>query len=140
MKATDDPYILQRGINHRLNKQVQEENANRQDLISVQNSFAQFEAHIIQTVQHGMGQFLQIMTAQAEHTKAAYGDMVGTSQRIPLDFEWNGFIQRNNTVLIDPSAPARTLADIRYVKPRSHSGCCFVKSQLSSIAQLLPVT
>jgi hypothetical protein len=40
--------------------------------------------------------------------------MVGTSQRIPLDFEWNGFIQRNNTVLIDPSAPARTISSISF--------------------------
>ncbi|KAJ4400999.1 hypothetical protein N0V91_008253 [Didymella pomorum] len=114
MTATDDPYILQRGIMHRLNKQVQEENNNRQDLISVQNSFAQFEAHIIQTIQHGMGQFMQVVNTQAEQTKNAYGDIVGSAQRIPLDFEWNGFIQRNNQVLIDPSAPARTVQDIRF--------------------------
>jgi hypothetical protein len=114
MKAADDPYILQRGVMHRLNKQVQEENNNRQDLISVQNSFAQFEAHIIQTVQHGMGQFMQVVNTQAEHTKAAYGDMIGNAQRIPLDFEWNGFIQRNNTILIDPSAPARTVSQIQF--------------------------
>ncbi|KAF2847512.1 hypothetical protein T440DRAFT_491945 [Plenodomus tracheiphilus IPT5] len=114
MKATDDPYVLQRGVMHRLNKQIQEENNNRQDLISVQNSFAQFEAHILQTVQHGMAQFLQVVTTQAEHTKSAYGDMVGTSQRIPPDFEWNGFIKRNNSVLIDPSAPARTISQIGF--------------------------
>ncbi|KAI8931517.1 hypothetical protein NX059_011176 [Plenodomus lindquistii] len=114
MKATDDPYILQRGVMHRLNKQIQEENNNRQDLISVQNSFAQFEAHILQTIQHGMAQFLQVVTTQAEHTKAAYGDMVGTSQRIPLDFEWSGFIQRNNQVLIDPSAPPRNISQVSF--------------------------
>lgn len=114
MTATDDPYILQRGVIHRLNKQVQEENNNRQDLISVQNSFAQFEAHIIQTIQHGMGQFMQVVNTQAEQTKNAYGDIVGTAQRIPLDFEWNGFIQRNNQVLIDPSSPARTVQDIKF--------------------------
>jgi hypothetical protein len=112
--AADDPYVLQRGVMHRLNKQVQEENNNRQDLISVQNSFAQFEAHIIQTVQHGMGQFMQVVTTQAEHTKTAYGDIVGTAQRIPLDFEWNGFIQRNNQILIDPSSPARTVDSINF--------------------------
>jgi hypothetical protein len=112
--AADDPYVLQRGVMHRLNKQVQEENNNRQDLISVQNSFAQFEAHIIQTVQHGMGQFMQVVTTQAEHTKTAYGDIVGTAQRIPLDFEWNGFIQRNNQILIDPSSPARTVDSISF--------------------------
>ncbi|KAL6710132.1 hypothetical protein ACN47E_009923 [Coniothyrium glycines] len=114
LKASDDPYILQRGVNHRLNKQVQEENNNRQDLISVQNSFAQFEAHIIQEIQQGLGKFLQVVSIQADHTKSAYGDMIGTSQRVPLDFEWNGFIQRNNTVLIDPSAPPRTMASISF--------------------------
>ncbi|KAJ4345962.1 hypothetical protein N0V95_005827 [Ascochyta clinopodiicola] len=114
MTATDDPYILQRGVMHRLNKQVLEENNNRQDLISVQNSFAQFEAHIIQTIQHGMGQFMEVVNTQAEQTKMAYGDIVGTAQRIPLDFEWNGFIQRNNQVLIDPSAPARTVQSINF--------------------------
>ncbi|KAF2472559.1 uncharacterized protein BDR25DRAFT_284052 [Lindgomyces ingoldianus] len=114
MSAADDPYVLQRGVMHRLNKQIQEENNNRQDLISVQNSFAQFEAHIIQTIQHGMGQFMQIVNTQAEQTKVMYGDMVGTAQRIPLDFEWNGFIQRNNNILIDPSAPARSVTNIHF--------------------------
>jgi hypothetical protein len=114
MTATDDPYVLRRGVLHRLNKQIQEENNNRQDLISVQNSFAQFEAHVLQTIQHGMGQFMQVVNAQAEQTKAMYGDMVGTTQRIPLDFEWNGFIQRNNGVLIDPSAPARSISTVHF--------------------------
>jgi hypothetical protein len=114
MTAADDPYVLQRGVMHRLNKQIQEENNNRQDLISVQNSFAQFEAHILQTVQQGMGQFMQVVNAQAEQTKVMYGDMVGTAQRIPLDFEWNGFIQRNSTVLIDPAAPPRSVANVNF--------------------------
>ncbi|KAF2713818.1 PH domain-containing protein [Pleomassaria siparia CBS 279.74] len=114
MTAADDPYVLQRGVMHRLNKQIQEENNNRQDLISVQNSFAQFEAHILQTVQQGMADFMLIVNAQAEATKELYGDMVGTTQRIPLDFEWNGFIQRNSTVLIDPAAPPRSTSNISF--------------------------
>ncbi|KAF2279760.1 uncharacterized protein EI97DRAFT_448415 [Westerdykella ornata] len=112
--ATDDPYVLQRGVLYRLNKQIQEENNNRQDLISVQNSFAQFEAHVIQTIQHGLGQFMQVVTAQAEQTKAMYADMVGTAQRIPLDFEWNGFVRRNSGILIDPSAPARSVTNVHF--------------------------
>ncbi|KAJ4299089.1 hypothetical protein N0V90_004333 [Kalmusia sp. IMI 367209] len=114
MTATEDPYVLQRGVMHRLNKQIQEENNNRQDLISVQNSFAQFEAHVIQTIQGGLGQFMQVVNTQAEQTKMAYGDMVGTAQKVPLDFEWNGFVQRNNTILIDPSAPARSVSNINF--------------------------
>ncbi|KAF2123261.1 hypothetical protein BDV96DRAFT_15973 [Lophiotrema nucula] len=114
MTATEDPYVLQRGVMHRLNRQIQEENNNRQDLISVQNSFAQFEAHIIQTVQHGLGQFMQVMSTMQEQKKAMYGDMVGKSQAVPLDFEWNGFIQRNSGILIDPSAPTRSVTNVHF--------------------------
>jgi hypothetical protein len=67
--AHDDPYVLQRGIRHRLNKQIIEENNNRQDLIQVQNSFAEFETHILQTLQHGLGQFNQLVAKQADQTK-----------------------------------------------------------------------
>jgi hypothetical protein len=137
MTAADDPYVLQRGVIHRLNKQVQEENNNRQDLISVQNSFAQFEAHIIQTVQHGMGQFMQVVNTQAEHTKTAYGDIVGTAQRIPLDFEWNGFIQRNNQVLIDPSSPARTVSSINFPNQNHRSTQALISGSLERKGKIM---
>jgi hypothetical protein len=36
--------------------------------------------------------------------------MTSTAQRIPHDFEWNGFVKRNSALLIDPSAPLRSLS------------------------------
>lgn len=114
VKAVDDPYVLQRGVYHRLNKQVQEENANRQDLLSVQNQFSQFEAHLVQTIQQGMGQFNQVVSHQAEATRNMYGDMVSTSQRMNPTFEWNGFVKRNNETLIDPNQPQRSLSNIAF--------------------------
>lgn len=110
----EDPYILQRQVYHRLNKQVIEENSNRDDMIAVQNSFAQFEAHIIQTFQNGLAQFNQIVSHQAEQTRTMYGDMLGTTQRIPPDFEWKGFLHRNSAILIDPSAPKRSVENIAF--------------------------
>ena len=114
LEAQNDPYILQRQVYHRLSRQVIEENNNRQDLLAVQNSFASFEAHILQSIQQGMGQFNTVVSKQAEATKTMYGDMVGTSQRIPLDFEWNGFVKRNIAVLIDPHAPTRSVQNITF--------------------------
>ncbi|CAA9966248.1 PH domain-containing protein [Pyrenophora teres f. maculata] len=137
LKATDDPYVISRGVNHRLHKQVQEENNNRQDLISVQNSFAQFEAHIIQTIQQGMTQFQTIMNTQAEQIKAAYTDMVGTAQRVPVDFEWNGFIQRNNNILIDPSAPARNAADITFPNQNHRSTQPLISGSLEKRGKIM---
>jgi len=103
----------------------------------VQNSFAQFEAHIIQTVQHGMGQFMQVMNNQAEQTKSAYGDIVGTAQQIPLDFEWNGFIQRNNQILIDPSAPARTVQDIKFPNQNHRSTQPLISGSLEKKGKIM---
>ena len=112
--AHNDPYILQRGINHRLNKQVLEENNNRHDLMAVQDSFLQFESHVIQTFQAAMSAFLQFVGGQAELQKGMYSDMVGTTQKIPLDFEWKGFVHRSSNILIDPAAPKRSVSNISF--------------------------
>lgn len=114
IKAADDPYIVQRQVYHRLNKQVQEENNNRDDMIAVQNSFSQFEAHVVQTFQQGLQQFNSVIQNQAEQTRNMYGDIAATAQRIPPLFEWERFVQRNNEVLIDPNAPKRNLENIAF--------------------------
>ena len=80
----------------------------------MQNSFAQFEAHIVQTLQNGLSQFNTVMQNQTEQTRNMYGDMVGNAQRVPPDFEWNGFVKRNQNLLIDPSAPKRSVESIGF--------------------------
>jgi hypothetical protein len=112
--AHNDPYVIQRGIRHRLNKQILEENNNRQDLLSVQDSFKQFEAHVITTVQNALNSFNQIMGGQADRQKAMYGDIAGTAQKIPPDFEWNGFVNRNSDKVVDPNAPSRSMANVTF--------------------------
>lgn len=114
IEPANDPYILQRGVNHRLHKQVLEENNNRHDLLAVQDSFQQFEAHIIQALQQAMTAFMQYMGTQGDRQKAMYSDMVSTTQRIPLDFEWKGFLHRNSSTLIDPSGPQRSVSNISF--------------------------
>ena len=112
--ASNDPYILQRGINHRLNNQVLEENNNRHDLLAVQDSFMQFEGHVIQTIQQAMSAFLQCVAGQSERQKTMYSDIVSTAQQIPPDFEFKGFVHRNSNTLIDPTVPKRTVSNISY--------------------------
>ena len=72
-----DPYIVRRGVLHRLHKQVMDENAQRQDLLSVQQGFRIFEVHVIQSIQAAMNAFYQVVGGQAEKVKALYGDIVG---------------------------------------------------------------
>lgn len=80
----------------------------------MQNSFAQFEAHIVQTIQNGLGQFNTVVGNQAEQTRTMYGNMTSTAQQIAPDFEWNGFVKRNNQLLIDPNAPPRSMSNISF--------------------------
>lgn len=109
-----DPYILRRGVNHRLNKQITEENNNRNDILSVQNNFQQFEAHIMQTVQGALDQFFQFMGGQMDRQRAMFADILGSAQKIPPDYEWVNFVMRNDAVLIDPDAPPRAFEHITF--------------------------
>lgn len=112
--AANDPYVLQRGTWYRLNRQLAEENNSRSDLINVQNNFHQFETHVLSTVQSGLATYNQYMSAQHDRSKAMYGDIAGTAGKIDPNFEWNGFVQRNGSVLISPNAPARTIDSMSF--------------------------
>ncbi|KAJ6788530.1 hypothetical protein PWT90_01644 [Aphanocladium album] len=48
LNGAEDPYVVHRGVMHRLSNQVLAENNHTNDLISVQNNFETFEAHIIE--------------------------------------------------------------------------------------------
>jgi hypothetical protein len=114
MTANDDPYVVQRQVFHRLNKQVLEENNNRHDLIAVQNNFAQFEAHIVEVIQQAMMSFNQFVGGQAQKDQQLLADMLGSAQAVPPDFEWNKFNERSKHLLIDPNAGDRTVDGISF--------------------------
>ena len=109
-----DPYILKRGINHRLNKQVIEENNHRNDILAVQESFQQFEGHLLLTAQGAMEQFFLFMGGQLERQRAMYADILSTAQRIPPDFEWVNFVVRNDATLVNPDSPPRSFESITF--------------------------
>ncbi|KAK6433801.1 hypothetical protein LTR95_010020 [Oleoguttula sp. CCFEE 5521] len=140
VKANDDPYVIQRQVYHRLNKQVLEENSNRDDLLSVQNSFAQFEAHVVSTFQTGLAQFNAVLQNQTEQARSMYGDMLGTAQRIQPDFEWNGFIKRNGSTLIDPRAPKRSVESLGFANQDHRSTKALIAGSLEKKGKLKSYT
>lgn len=77
-RPENDPFLLKKGVLSRLTKQVLEENAQRQDLIGVQNHTQQFETHVIRTVQEAFSAFHDVMVKQADLQKSLYGDVLGT--------------------------------------------------------------
>ncbi|KAI0813101.1 PH domain-containing protein [Xylaria sp. FL0064] len=114
LNPNDDPYVLQRGVLHRLNKQIIAENNHSNDLLHVQDGFQAFEAHVVQVIQEAMEAFNQVAGGQAEKTRALYADMLGAAQRIPGDFEWKGFYERNTHRLVNPNDPPRSLEAVSF--------------------------
>ncbi|KAK3995796.1 hypothetical protein QBC44DRAFT_13740 [Cladorrhinum sp. PSN332] len=111
---TDDPYVIQRGVLHRLNKQVIEENNQHNDLVAVQANFQTFEHHVITVVQQAMEAFNSFAGGQALKVQALYVDMLGAAQRIPQDFEWKAFVKRSSAVLVNPNEPPRTVEALTF--------------------------
>ncbi|KAI9792499.1 MAG: hypothetical protein M1833_001078 [Piccolia ochrophora] len=132
-----DPYVIQRGIYHRLNKQILEENNNRQDLLSVQDSFGKFEEHVLQTIQQALAAFVQLVGGQADRTKAMYRDILSNAQRVPLNFEWTGFIHRNSEVLIDRSAPPRTMDNVNFPNQNHRSTQPLIEGSLERKSRMM---
>lgn len=114
MNPSEDPYVLQRGIYFRLNKQVMEENNHHNDLIHVQDGFRDFEAHVVQVLKEAMSTFDAIVGGQAEKNRALWADVLGAVQRIPPDFEWNGFLRRDGDKLANPSDPPRSVEALTF--------------------------
>lgn len=114
MEALHDPYVVHRGIHHRLNKQILEENNHKNDLISVQNNFVQFEGHVIEVIQQAMVFFNEFMAGQAQKTQLIYADMIGQGQQIMPDFEWQKFIERSGHMLIHPETPDRSIDAVEF--------------------------
>lgn len=110
----DDPYVIHRGVLHRLSNQVIAENNHHNDLIAVQNNFRTFEAHVIDVFREALEAFTQLAGGQAEKTRALHSDMLGAVQRIPADFEWEKFTQRSGDRLANPNENARTVDAVHF--------------------------
>ncbi|RDL36567.1 PH protein [Venustampulla echinocandica] len=130
MHAEQDPYVIRRGVLHRLSQQVMFENNHRHDVISVQNNFAQFEAHILEVIQQALMSFNQFVTGQAQRQQELYSDMLASAVSIPPDFEWTRFSGRNSHILIDPSSPDRTVEGTSFANQEHKSTKAVIEGTL----------
>ncbi|KAH7019417.1 hypothetical protein EDB80DRAFT_746294 [Ilyonectria destructans] len=105
----DDPYVVRRGILHRLSNQVIAENNHHNDLLAVQTNFSAFEAHVIEVIQQAMEAFTLLAGGQGEKMRALHTDVLGAVQRVTPDFEWNHFQARSADRLVSPDDPARSV-------------------------------
>ncbi|TGZ78472.1 hypothetical protein EX30DRAFT_356033 [Ascodesmis nigricans] len=113
-KPEFDPWILKRGVLHRLQHQVQEENTQQNDLIGVQKHFGEFEAHVVTTVQAAIKELDTVLAGRRDKERALLSDLHSKSASIPTDFEWTNFLTRNSSVLIPLDAAPRTVDSITF--------------------------
>ncbi|KAI1259443.1 PH domain-containing protein [Xylariaceae sp. FL1019] len=130
LNPADDPYLVKRGVFHRLNKQVIAENNHRNDLIHVQDGFQAFEAHVIEVFQQAMEAFNGVAGGQAEKTRALYADMLGAIQRVGPDFEWKGFSAREGHRLVNKNDPPRSLEAIDFPNQNHASTKALIEGSL----------
>jgi len=114
LTSADDPYVIHRGVLHRLSSQVLIENNHHNDLIAVQNNFSTFEAHVVEVIQQAMEAFTQLVGGQADKTRALHNDMLHCIQRIPPEFEWANFTVRSAERLAQPNEPPRSVDTITF--------------------------
>lgn len=62
---------------------------------------------------------------------------IGATSRLPLDFEWNGFLKRNDNVLIDPSTPARSVDQIQFANQKHKSTEALVEGTLQRKGKIM---
>ncbi|KAH6605745.1 ph domain-containing [Trichoderma cornu-damae] len=130
LNSQEDPYVVRRGVMHRLNNQVIAENNHRNDLVSVQNNFRTFESHVLEVVQQAMEGFTQLTGSQGEKIRALHSDILGTVQCIPRDFEWQNFQHRCADRLVNASDPPRSVEAIQFPNMEHSSTRALIEGSL----------
>lgn len=117
--AENDPYVIHRGVLNRLHRQLEDENATRDDVITVQQSFGQFEAHVVETFSRALAELARIMGGENQRATAIYETMAQHASKMQGDFEWKRFVIRNSQYLIDPQAGPRSIDQVQFAN-RNH--------------------
>ncbi|KAH7175793.1 hypothetical protein EDB81DRAFT_24713 [Dactylonectria macrodidyma] len=126
----DDPYVVNRGVLHRLSNQVITENNHHNDLIAVQINFAMFEAHVVEVIQQAMESFTLLAGGQGEKIRALHTDVLTAIQRVTPDFEWNHFKTRCADRLVSPDEPARSVEAVVFPNMQHASTKAMIEGSL----------
>ncbi|KAK2733387.1 hypothetical protein FQN57_002144 [Myotisia sp. PD_48] len=114
LDAAYDPYILARGIYHRMCLQIEKENANFRSILDQQNAFPDFEKHILNSLQRALEQLFQCIRQSNTDQQVIYTTVLQAVQQIPPDFEWANFGARHHDTLLDPNTPPHSLDKIDF--------------------------
>jgi len=106
-------------------------------MLNVQNNFSTFEAHIVQTIQQGIAHFTTAVTASSETNKAMLMNMTNVAQSVKPLYEWHGFVRRNNSILIDPNVPNRSIETVGFSNQNHASTAALIQGSLERKSGLL---
>lgn len=79
----------------------------------------------------------KLLARSAEQTRKLYGEMSAHSTRVAPDFEWNGFLNRNRQVLIDPREPKRSIETMGFANQSHASTKAIISGSLERKSKVL---
>ncbi|KAI5289173.1 hypothetical protein KEM54_004293 [Ascosphaera aggregata] len=112
--TSHDPLVINRHVQHKFNKQINEENVNLSELKALQERLHMFEAHIVETFQSAMARLNETMSVQADGVKNVYNSLNTFASSIPPEYEWAAFYERNSAALISQDTPPRSMENLTY--------------------------
>ncbi|KAG5360564.1 Regulator of the glycerol channel 1 [Yarrowia sp. B02] len=112
--AKHDPYVLKRATLAQVGDQLNRENALSDSLLSVQNNIKSFERHIVQVIQRAVQLSSEILSGYYANAHDSYVSFSERFAAIPEDFEWDEFAKREQSQLVDPAKPKRSLDTVTF--------------------------
>ncbi|ODQ67446.1 hypothetical protein NADFUDRAFT_45544 [Nadsonia fulvescens var. elongata DSM 6958] len=110
-----DPYVSHRYVLSCVDDQIAKENQQIDTIIYTEKNFQTLERHIVQVLQQASHLVNQILSKYSQEKVNTYSTIASDFSRIPEDYEWNSFVNRRASSLVDPAHPnKRDFATINF--------------------------
>ncbi|TNY19467.1 hypothetical protein DMC30DRAFT_304506 [Rhodotorula diobovata] len=114
MLPQKDPYLSHHIVHNQLKKQVHKENDLQAALIRFQQQQPQFEENIAKSIQSAADLYNKALLVEQKEVAALQEKIADALQRVDADAEWKFYTSRQETTLIDPNTPLRSIDAIAF--------------------------
>ncbi|GAA5845392.1 hypothetical protein JCM9279_003014, partial [Rhodotorula babjevae] len=114
MLPQKDPYLSHHIVENQLKKQVHKENDLQAALIRFQQQQPQFEENVSKSIQSAAKLYNEAQLTHAKEVAELQETIATALQRVEPTHEWEFFKSRDDTTLIDPNTPLRSVDAISF--------------------------
>ncbi|GAA5946355.1 hypothetical protein JCM3775_004767, partial [Rhodotorula graminis] len=114
MLPQKDPYLSHHIVENQLKKQVHKENDLQAALIRFQQQQPQFEETVSKSIQSAAKLYNEAQLTHAKEVAELQEKIATALQRVEPTHEWEFYTSRDDTTLIDPNTPLRSIEAISF--------------------------